>query len=391
VLRTQGDIRGMSSARFVFLVVLQLAEGADTDHLAWAVPDSHDMSLLQQSLEVQQRAAEDERAADTQTKPKQSAVPPTSRQITFDGLSPVPPILHLKIHKTGSSTLATIIARMGDRRNLSFMFPVDETNHLGWPGPFPGKGHGPPDHQFDVLNSHTVLNISLMYAYLKPEPHVIMSLRDPVQQVISSKNYFCPSLTWDEYLTSMRMESPQSRAPASARCRNNFDYYVHPNQQAYDLGWYDFVGGGNTRCDNNHTKINEWLGVLDEAVDSVVISEFFDQGLVLWRQKLGVELEEITYLWKKRTEEKVEPTEDQLEIIVSLHQVDLALYAHFNATFWEEWTHSNITKLDAEVVALNGLNHDLEQACEKNDGTLCPSERQMDSTEYMQYLKESMA
>mmetsp|Transcript_5176 Transcript_5176/g.11733 ORF Transcript_5176/g.11733 Transcript_5176/m.11733 type:complete len:396 (+) Transcript_5176:64-1251(+) len=279
---------------------------------------------------------------------------------------PLPPLLYLKTHKTGSSTIVSLIHRMGYRRNMSFMLPQPKPNqwNLGYKGPFPGEAaawyYGPPAHQFDIICNHAVLNYSLMSAYLKPHPYFFTSVREPSDHMISEKATYFDTVTkavpWDEYLDTIE----HGDADVS-----------HINNQAFDLGWYDFIGG-TTDFDHDQSKISEWLTTLDKHLNSTVLLEYFDEGLALFHHKTKIPIEELTYLMKKDDHNKTYPTKDQRQRLDSLGTVDRALYAHLNQSFWREWFIGNVPQLEADVVTIRRLHQDRQQFCDEGDGKRCP-------------------
>lgn len=270
--------------------------------------------------------------------------------------------------------MINIIHRMGVRRNLSFMLPTDAIN-LGFPEDFPGQPqiskYGPPQHQFDVICNHAVFS-TLMYAYLKPHPHVITVAREPTAQMISAYSYFLSDVySWDEYLTILERSEEDPRYLDFSR----FDA-ARPdrwkNSQAYDLGWYDFVGR-SIEFDNDQTKISEWIATLGPHLSSVILVEYFDEGLALLRQKLQVDIGELPYMIINEGGKKLSPTEDQLQRLAALGNVDRALYAYLNQSFWQEWSSSEVSQLEADVVTLKDSNQNLQHACNEHDSELCPS------------------
>jgi len=73
-------------------------------------------------------------------------------------------IVFVKTHKTGSSTLANIMYRFGEKRNLKFMLPTDDLR-LGWPAAFPGEyvhETNVTDDMYDIVAHHAVLNHATM-------------------------------------------------------------------------------------------------------------------------------------------------------------------------------------------------------------------------------------
>lgn len=302
---------------------------------------------------------------------------------------PCPPILYIKTHKTGSSTMANIIHRMIERRNLTVMFPSDGAL-LGYPFDFPGRAqislYGQPDHQFDVICNHAVYN-PLMYSYLKPHPFVVTSLRLPTELIISAKSFFVcfKDMEWEEFLNTLESLEAGSQ-PEALKWPLTFRF---KNMQAFDLGWYDFVGN-RTDFDSNDIKISEWREYLDKDIESVILAEYFDEGMALLRQKLPVDIEELTYIRMKDNKAKVAPTESQLQRVALLSNVDRSLYAHFNRSFWQEWFSSNVSQLELDVAALRHLNQQLELACDEGDPQRCPPSISMDSWLYTKYLMKKV-
>jgi len=349
-------------------------------------PELHQVSLVQIRRRIIAGSSGEQSFATkhgTHTQTYERVHTHTDTHIPMPHLSSIPPILYLKTHKTGSSTLTGIIHRMGDRRNLTFMLPKD-AGHLGYPGPFPGKNgtseFGLPQHQYDVICNHAVLNTASMYAYLKPRPHLIISLREPSEQMISTYYYYelFRGSSFDDYLQLVNSTSSLDV--------NLTMPFMRQNMQAYDMGWYEFVGG-TTGFDNDQTKIREWLAMLDSEVGSVVLSEYFDEGLVLWRQKMQVDLEEMVYVRFKTSETREDPTEGQYQRLAALSDVDRALYGYFSQRFWQEWFNGTVSKLEADVESLKRSNEKLQRACDESDSERCPPCFTMNNIDYTAHLK----
>jgi hypothetical protein len=371
---------------------LSLATSLSTGPMhTYLLPD--EMSLLQHSVSLDHSISVDLDTSDTSpaavatTSLQRNALLPNSSAESERGggikneIPSLQPILFLKTHKTGSSTVTNIIQRMGERHNMSFMLPQEEGDWLlGYPHNFPGNEamllHGPPNHQFDIICDHAVLNIPLMYSYLKPNPHFITVVRNPTEQMISAKNYFFGTKnrfkSWDEYLTELEDSEMDGTWPNLGGRGDEWDLRFK-NMQAFDLGWYDFVGK-STAFDHNHTKISEWLAALDQNLNSVVLMEHFEEGMTLFAQKIQVGLKEVSYVIHNSIEDKELPTEDQRQRLANLSRVDRALYAHLNLTFWQDWFSGNVSKLNSNVLTLKSLNEELQHACESEDFSQCPQE-----------------
>lgn len=256
----------------------------------------------------------------------------------------LPPIIFVKTHKTGSTTMANIFFRLGEARERSFMLGCSQAScdgHLGWPAAFPGveaeRIWGPPRHQFDIICNHAVYDDERMRAYTKSSPAkplLLTILRNPLSQLRSAFAYFKPKVKdW-----ASRIHALESMVPNSSKDAARFR-----NPQARDLGWYS----RGTSHDNQDKVISEWLVSLGQNFSLIVLTEHFDEGLVMLSRKLGVEVEELKYLSVQprpissqqplTQAASAQPSASEVAKLSQLSNVDIALYAHFNRTFWQEW------------------------------------------------------
>ena len=325
----------------------------------------------------------------------------------------VPPLAFLKSHKTGSSTLESIIHRVLDARSLRKMLPqarppaaararapdappnaslaprlpcphaairacdsVQDIVHLGYPGAFPGGGQPPPRHQFDAICNHAVLDVPAFASYLRtgpPPPLWFTVLRESVSRAVSAFNYFDGHpRTWAEHLQKLER---------AHRVKGADDPWFVPrfgNALAYDLGWYKFAGG-STEHDHDQQKIDEFVAQLDQQLDVVIILEELDKGLVLLGRAARLSPAELTYqsMLKQLAGHqypfgmgnKVLPNTAQETRIRELLAVDGAIYDHFAAKFASQWAAAvaaDPTHLD-DLSKLRCLNDRLGELCAAGD------------------------
>lgn len=215
-------------------------------------------------------------------------------------VAPISPVGYCKTLKTGSSTLMWILESLALTRGLKVMWP-SSNEFLGYPYPFPGDlliaQYGLPSHQFDMIRNHAVFNQEAFSGYLKPDPVFCTILREPTSQAISAFNYFPHDVKdWESHIAHLEHSNDH----------HGFEWGLYPNNQAYSLGWYEYVGG-STKYDNNSTLIKEWLGSLDDAFGpsgSMILLEYFDEGLVLLGERLHVEPSELAYLLSNENHRK---------------------------------------------------------------------------------------
>lgn len=318
----------------------------------------------------------------------------------------LPPLGFIKTHRTGSSTLASIVHRLGDDRNLSFILPAGgkQANNLGWPGPFPGPEaaafNGEPSHQFNVLCNNAVFNEAKMRAYLKPSPLFFTVLRQPMEQMQSAFDFFKPGCgdSWEErilWLGKLGQNKAQNanllqqrEAITQAQQREINMEASFLNSQAHDLGWYEFVGNTQDHDQDDET-IHAWIDELDDSLGLVMLTEYFNEGLLLLRRKLGVDVKDMAHIYMKRGVARNSPPDVQLQAMRHLNHVDTLLYNHFNRTFWREWNRAGgYTALGGELRQLHRASEELEDACSKEDAHGCTWSSRTDTAEYTDYLRK---
>lgn len=256
----------------------------------------------------------------------------------------------IKPHKTGSSTIASIVNRIVDGRNLEKLIPTDLT-YLGWPGKtFPGK----VEHKdrimnvtkYDAMSNHAILNSTSIRMYLKEPVFLFTILREPISRTISSFHFFNPSSfgvrTWRDYINYLRNI-------------NQIKFWHHgvmSNNLGFALGWYDFQNNNDrsTKFDQNRTAIQEFISYLDQEMDLVMILENTVESLILLYDGLPeLDISELVWhdfkvassssspLSKYTSEENAYPTETEMKEISELLLVDQMIYNHFKNKLLDRW------------------------------------------------------
>jgi len=312
---------------------------------------------------------------------------------TFDGFngflngslpSSIPSVVLVKTHKTGSSTLANILHRLGDVRGSKFLLPMADDIFLGWPSSFPGQGQTAAEASVDVISNHAVYNSERMQYFMRSPPFFITLLREPRGQAVSAYNYFSGKQDWEQHVSWLESEaSPGSTDMQSA---------LYLNPQAHDLGWYEYVG--QTRAyDTDVMKIQQWLTELDNDFIGrglVILSEHFDAWLVLLQRGLGCDLRELSYVRLKTAEGKSEPDPLQLHRLLEVSAVDVSLYTHYKRAYSKQWFAGDVSEQNSDLVRLKRYNRQLELACgdDLTPNINCPKAVITDSPEYTCFLKK---
>jgi len=212
-------------------------------------------------------------------------------------------VVLVKTHKTGSSTLANILFRFGEARNLSFVLPDDDIR-LGWPGRFPGrfseKLYGRPVSEFDMVVNHAVFNFEVMSRFV-PNARFISVVRQPLSQFLSAWNFF--SFKGVKNMSSPVFSEDEFRALLAKRhdLPRTTQYRIF-NSQSHTLGFthyshtYGNAANQTAASASDRTLVQRWMDDLFSKLSCVLVIERFDESLVVMAHALAWRLEDVAYI-----------------------------------------------------------------------------------------------
>ncbi|XP_072027109.1 galactose-3-O-sulfotransferase 2-like isoform X2 [Amphiura filiformis] len=262
-----------------------------------------------------------------------STLNPVDMKATYN---PITKIVYIKTHKTGSTTVASIFQRFGYHRNLSFALP--KTSHIfnnnnlfsrkfitPWPAKF-AKSHP----HYDMLVNHAIYNRPELDRVI-PNATYVTILRDPVPQLESAFGYF-------EMAKGMGLSKKQE--PFEIFMNNPLHYYTTKdynmktrsrNGQLFDLGF-------DPKLANDTKAIRAKIDTIDKEFDLVMITEYFDESLILLKKLLCWSFDDILYISNGiRSQSHRNTITDDLKKKIRLWNAgDVLLYNHFNETFWRK-------------------------------------------------------
>ena len=245
--------------------------------------------------------------------------------------SPEQYVLFLKTHKAGSSTMSNIFFRYGDSRDLSFVLGSDTL--IGWPTRFRiGQALAFDGTRPNFLCSHTRFNKKAMnHLFPKDASKYVTIVRNPVEQFESIFNYTQigtvfgfgtdPSESLKAFLKNGIGFNILRKSGSSVLARN---------PQMFDLG-LDFKFYQDAKA------IKEYIEFLEKEFDLVLISDYFDESVVLMKRLLCWELDDVLYAKSNERLDKdkaPELSDDTKENIKRWNKADVLMYEHFNQTLW---------------------------------------------------------
>jgi len=247
----------------------------------------------------------------------------------------------IKTHKTGSSTVANMVWRWVNSRDLKRMVPRTGKN-LGWPDMFPGKRWFFKGKKFDAIYNHAVYNKARFDEYLRQKGTTFTILREPMSRTISAVNYYLDRTPYNFRGFKFLLHRYENKYHKM----QTYDFYTH-NGMGYDLGWYE-QHNVSIAYDYNSTEIQAFVDELDKSIDVVMIVERMAESLLLLREKIpGLSISELVFRSANTNGNsthntnssinKVYPSKDELSKLSDIMLVDRMIYDHFNARLDREW------------------------------------------------------
>nr|XP_006819961.1 PREDICTED: galactosylceramide sulfotransferase-like [Saccoglossus kowalevskii] len=201
--------------------------------------------------------------------------------------------------------MSSIIQRFGDSRNLSFAVPPRGhilSSRYGFKQNMLNSTKYPPLNggtHYDILTNHVGYNRHEMEAVI-PNATYITVLRHPVNQLVSAFAYF----EWTKAVKAYRRGSADLFATFMERptrfltAKMKFWWQGH-NGQLYDLGLQTQNKDTGNKLDD---LVYKYIEVLDRELDLVLITEYFDESLLILKKQLCWSMDDILYFSKAKYE-----------------------------------------------------------------------------------------
>ncbi|XP_030350795.1 galactose-3-O-sulfotransferase 2-like [Strigops habroptila] len=279
-------------------------------------------------------------------------------------------IVFLKVHKSASSTVMNILFRFGETHNLTFAFPIGGGNQLFYPRHFLAnfvQGFSPWSPQrFNILCHHM--------RFLQPEVQKVVSssavyfsiLRNPVQLMESAFVYY-------------KGTSAFSRAHSLEEFLSQPYHYYNPTNSdshyAKNLMTFDF--GFNPDGEVSAQRVQLMLKAIEASFDLLLISEYFDESMVLLKEMLCWDLDSVvSFPLNIRDSSTKSPLPDTIvEKIKDWNRLDWEIYIYFNRTFWERIDRDiGRERMQQEVKALRDRQAELARTCLQGTGSVAPKD-----------------
>nr|XP_006821643.1 PREDICTED: galactose-3-O-sulfotransferase 2-like [Saccoglossus kowalevskii] len=184
---------------------------------------------------------------------------------------------------------------------------------------------------YDILTNHVRYNRHEMEAVI-PNATYITILRHPVNQIVSAFSYFRWAQVINRYHGNKNALVTFMENPAKfPKYKMRFWWQSH-NGQLYDLGFR------NNYANITDDVIHKYIEILDKEMDLVLITEYFDESLLVLKKQLCWSMDDIIYIPKGVGTSRHILTQQTRDRIMQWNRGDFLLYEHFNRTLWEKIT-----------------------------------------------------
>ncbi|XP_071965955.1 galactosylceramide sulfotransferase-like [Antedon mediterranea] len=268
---------------------------------------------------------------------------------------PVKKIVYMKTHQTGSTTLAAILDRFAYNNQLTLPIYQGVTDHV----PF-RRSMVANQGKLDMLTSHTLYNKAEMDIAFPGAVYITIA-REPSSHFESVFTYFGlakriyepdPKMAIDDFLHEPSRYLTYSRSP--------FNRVWNGQMQEFGLKKHEF---------NDNKRVQQKIKELDLEFDLVLITEYFDESMILLKDFLCWNFEDVVYMSMNVRSERSILSKDSKRKIRSLSKADVAFYNHFNKTFWDK-IHKKGKKFQKDLSEFKRIKKEYLALCLTNETTI---------------------
>ena len=301
----------------------------------------------------------------------------TPRHGTCGKSSETRQVVFVKVHKAASSTVQNILLRFAIARDLSALLPINGPIISQDSKAIP-RARMIPQVQgkqiYDILCSHVVYDADQVGQYFAKTAFRVAIIREPMKQVLSALAYYTLVFPSPPLVAGAQKHKSD---PINGFLRHPEDYtggqkcpqptsFVN-TRMSFDLG---FNVGHIEATRQNRAEIKQFLQNIEEEFDLVLISDYFDESMVLFKRQLKWSLRDILYLrvnamtLAKDSPWRSEPNITSAEFLAFRHcnMVDYELYDHFLPIFLDKIDKEHL--FEEEVAAFKSVLKSLVNFCD---------------------------
>ncbi|XP_076436994.1 uncharacterized protein LOC143276391 [Babylonia areolata] len=271
-------------------------------------------------------------------------------------------LFFLKVHKAASTTVLNVIYRFALTRHLLVLLPrkgnVFSEYSKKWrpktlPLP-PGAGH------FDVLCNHLVFEEKSVRRSLHKDAFFVGIVREPFDQFLSAFKYYR-----DEH-KKVYLNRIQGKWPAYVHSYlENPWFWEIGHRRSYTNNRMSVDFGMKPRALHDAVYVKSYISYLNSTFHLVMVSNRFDESLILLRRLLGWKIQDVIYIrnnvfGSKRKIQNFTDLERQAHRKFNL--ADYELYEHFSRVL-DDKIRAAGDNFQAEVKAFSVVLNSVQEYC----------------------------
>ena len=206
----------------------------------------------------------------------------------------------------------------------------------------------------------------------KTKAKYLTILRNPVSRFKSAMQYFgiirrLAKIPENDNDINAFLKSPNALQEIRKRLKRT-DFYktfnLISNSNLFDMGLKQ------EDC-QNLTLVKSYIDKMDREFDLVMITDYFDESLILLKRLLCWEFQDIVYLKLRVSKRKIEFEEEVKKNILTWNHADAILFDHFNKTFWRKILQAGPTFYE-ELKTFRRINEEYQASCDSMEDSKMP-------------------
>ncbi|XP_071503300.1 galactosylceramide sulfotransferase-like [Diadema antillarum] len=279
----------------------------------------------------------------------------------WGGCHPQHNIVFWKTHKCASSTVQNIMFRHAEKNDLRFLLPArthlfDLIRRFNASRDVPA-GFIERERPFNMFAHHARFHAADVATLMPANSLYVTILRDPLTLFESIYTYLELPVHFgnDTHPVSIRSFLKEPTKYYSTSDMNVHRRYAR-NPLLYDLGLEP------TEMDSK-SRIADTILEVQMRFHLVMIAEYFDESLILLKQLLCWDYDDILYLKLNAREKTRRVTPFVQNLLKKWNYGDSQLYQYFNDTFWTRVRRYGYERMQRDVRTLRLLNARLLNRC----------------------------
>ena len=280
---------------------------------------------------------------------------------------PINHIYFLRTHKTASSTTTTILLNYGINENQTIILDPDLADRQ-WPALLELNEVSSlvQSDTAKIFSTHIRFNKRpINSVFPKTKAKYITVIRNPLNRFKSAWMFYSIAkligIPQAKDKINPFLKSPNAleeiRKKLNKTSQRNYERFNHlSNSNLFDMGLEQ------DDC-HNMTLVKSYIDKMDREFDLVMITDYFDESLILLKRLLCWEFEDIVYIKLRVKKKEIEFDEEVKRNILAWNHADAILFDHFNKTFWRKILQAGPTFYE-ELKTFRRMNQEYQTLCE---------------------------